>query len=97
FLAEQKKTREEIRESWKESADKRAKIRLILADIARKENIEPDEHALEHEIGHAKDHFKDADPSFLHAHIAHALRNEMVLQMLETGEAKLPPHEHHNH
>lgn len=95
FLAQQKKTREEIRASWKETADKRAKIRLILAEIARTENIEPDEHLLAHEIEHAKRHYKDASVEFLRAHIAHAMRNEMTLQFLETGEKKqLPAHDH---
>ena len=41
FLTQQKKTHDEIRETWKEAADKRAKIRLILSEIARKEAIEP--------------------------------------------------------
>ena len=56
YLAQAKKTREDIRTEWHDAADKRAKVRLILAEIARKENIEPDEKALAHEVEHAKKH-----------------------------------------
>jgi FKBP-type peptidyl-prolyl cis-trans isomerase (trigger factor) len=83
YLAQAKKTREQIRAEWKEAADKRAKVRLILAEIARKETIEADPKALETEVGHAKQHYPQADPQALHAHIAHAMRNEATLQFLE--------------
>lgn len=94
FLAGQKKTREEMRQSWKAAADNRAKIRLVLADIARKESIEPTERDVAHELEHAKQHYPGADQETLRAHITHALRNEIVLRFLETGEKKLPPHSH---
>src|SRR3989344_107911 len=84
YLTETKKTREEVRASWGDAADKRAKVRLILSDIARKENIEPDEKELEHEMEHAKKHYPQADPIALRAHIAHAMRNESVLKFLES-------------
>jgi len=96
FLAAQKKTREEIRGTWKEAADKRAKVRLVLSDIARKESIEPKQEDVAHEIEHAKQHYPGADAQALHAHITHALRNEIVLRFLETGEKTLPPHQHHH-
>ncbi len=83
FLAESKKTREELRESWKEAADKRAKVRLILSEIARKETIEPDEEEIRKELEHAKKHFPGADSEILRANIAHALRNELTLRFLE--------------
>jgi FKBP-type peptidyl-prolyl cis-trans isomerase (trigger factor) len=95
FLKEQKKTREELRASWDAAADKRAKVRLVLGEIARKENLEPDQATLAHELEHAKEHFPQADAETLRVHIAHALRNEMVLRFLESGEKRpLPTHEH---
>jgi FKBP-type peptidyl-prolyl cis-trans isomerase (trigger factor) len=93
FLAQQKKTREEIRETWKDAADKRAKTRLILSDIAREEKIELKQEDLEHELAHAKQHYPDADPEILRTHIAHAMRNEMTLRSL-TGEPAPEPHAH---
>ncbi|MDO8481926.1 MAG: trigger factor [bacterium] len=88
YLTESKKTREQLRADWKGSADKRAKTRLILSEIARKENINPDEKTLAQEIEHARKHYKDADPEALRSHIAHAMRNDAVLQFLEKHESK---------
>lgn len=84
YLAQTKKTREDIRKSWEEAADKRAKIRLILTEIARAEKIEPDAEQLEKEIAHAKEHYPQADPETMRLHIAHALRNDAVLKYLES-------------
>ncbi len=83
YMTQAKKTRDELRASWKDAADKRAKVRLILTEIARKENIEPDEKILAHELEHAREHYPQADPEILRVHIAHALRNDAVLKFLE--------------
>ncbi|PIR82312.1 hypothetical protein COU20_03045 [Candidatus Kaiserbacteria bacterium CG10_big_fil_rev_8_21_14_0_10_59_10] len=83
YLTDTKKTREELRAEWKEAADKRARVRLILGEIARKENIQPDEARLAHELEHAKQHYPQANVDTLRAHIAHALRNEQVIRFLE--------------
>lgn len=85
YLAQIKKTREELRKEWKDAADKRAKIRLILTEIGRKENIEPDEEALKGEVEQAKKLYPQADRETLRAHIAHAMRNEAVLKFLESS------------
>ncbi len=84
YLAQIKKTREQLRAEWKDAADKRAKVRLILTEIARKEHIEPDEKALEHELEHARKRYPQADPIALRAHIAHAMRNDTTLRFLES-------------
>ena len=78
-----KKTREQLRAEWKNAADKRARTRLVLAEIARKENIEPEAEELEREITVAKKHYPNAEDAALRSHIAHALRNEAVLTFLE--------------
>ncbi|MDP3965370.1 MAG: trigger factor, partial [bacterium] len=84
YLAQMKKTWEQILAEWKAPADSRAKTRLILGEIARIEKIEPDEALLAQEVEHAKKHYKDAAPEALRAHIAHAMRNEAVLKFLES-------------
>lgn len=96
YLAQVKKTREQVRGEWKDAADKRAKVRLILAEIARKESIEPDGKVLDHEMEHAKKQYPQADPIGLRAHIAHALRNDATLRFLE-GDTKPPVPHHHDH
>lgn len=83
YLSQVKKTREELRKEWHEPAEKRAKVRLVLAEIANKEKIEPDQKRLEQEMGHAKQRYHSADEQSLRAHIAHALRNEATLEFLE--------------
>lgn len=86
YLAQTKKTREQLRSEWQDAADKRAKVRLILSEIARDENIQPDEERLEKELAHAREHVPSADPAALRTHIAHALRNEKTLEFLEKQE-----------
>ncbi|MBM3271948.1 hypothetical protein FJY94_01520 [Candidatus Kaiserbacteria bacterium] len=96
YLAETKKTREELLKSWEESADKRARVRLVLAEISRLEHIEPPAEALVHEIEHAKKLYPQADPDALRAHIAHAMRNEAVLRWLD-GTADMLEDDHAGH
>lgn len=84
YLTQLKKTREELRKEWDAAADKRAKIRLILAEIARQENIVPEESKIAHELEHAKHTYPAADPNQLRAGITHALRNEKVMELLES-------------
>lgn len=94
FLARENKTREDVRASWKDAADKRAKIRLILSEIARAEKIEPKPADLDHELQHAKEHYPDADTEMLRSHVAHALRNELVMRFLEGSPMEFAPHDH---
>ncbi len=96
YFAQTKKAREQVRAEWKDAADKRAKVRLVLTEIARKESIEPDEKALEHELEHARKHYPAADAIALRAHISHAMRNDATLRFLE-GDATPPPAHHHEH
>lgn len=84
YLVETKKNRDALRAEWKEAADKRVKIRLILAEIGRKENKDAPIEAVERELEHAKKHYPEARPEALRAHITHALRNEAVLLFLES-------------
>lgn len=83
YLAEVKKTEEELRKEWEPAADKRAKMRLILSNIAIAENIQADQERLEREVVNAKKHYPQADDHNLRAHITHALRNEAVITFLE--------------
>lgn len=97
YLAQIKKTREEIRETWKEGADKRAKVRLILGKIAQEEKIEPEHKDVEHELTHAREHYPQANVQALRSHIVHMMRNELVLRYLE-GNTEPLAHDHdHEH
>ncbi len=83
YLASVKKTREELRKEWEKPADERAKVRLVLGEIARTEKIESDSEKVEKEIERAKKGYPQADDSLLRAHITHALKNEAVITWLE--------------
>lgn len=96
YLEDIKKTREELRGTWTEAADTRTKVRLILAEISRVEHIEPNPEAVDHEVHHALEHYKDADPRILRTHIAHAMRNEATLRFLE-GNTEPVGHTEHDH
>ena len=83
YMADTKKTREELRTSWETGADMRVKVRLILAEIARIEKIEVPSETVDHELSHALEHYPKADEQALRANVIHALRNEMTLRFLE--------------
>lgn len=87
YLAETKKTKEELRTGWDDAADKRVKMRLILSEIARREKIDAEPDAMERELAIAKRHYPDTDDAMLRTHIAHALRNDAVLKWLESRTA----------
>jgi len=83
YLKQVGKTRETLRKEWQDAADKRAKTRLILNEIAKVEKITVDDAAIEKEFAHAKEHYKNTPAESLRAGIAHAMRNEKVLELLE--------------
>ena len=96
YLADTKKTREDLRKSWEEGADTRVKVRLMLAEIARIEKIEPPADVVDHEFDHAIEHYPKADRVALRANVIHALRNEQTLRFLE-GNPEPVGHTGHNH
>jgi trigger factor len=96
YLKDTKKTRDELRKSWEEGADMRVKVRLMLAEIARIEMIDPPADVVDHELEHALEHYPKADPQALRANVIHALRNEMTLRFLE-GNTEPVGHTGHNH
>lgn len=96
YLADTKKTREEVRKSWEDGADMRVKVRLMLAEIARIEKIEPPADVVDHELEHAIEHYPKADREALRANVIHALRNEMTLRFLE-GNSEPVGHTGHSH
>ena len=96
YLADTKKTHEELRKSWETGADTRVKVRLLLAEIAHQEKIEPEADVVEHELTHALEHYPKGDHDALRANVIHALRNEMALRFLE-GNPEPVGHADHTH
>jgi len=88
YLEQIQKTEEQLREEFTEQATKRAKLQLILNKIAVDEKIEAQKEAVDEEMKHALEHFPDAKQDLVRIHIESVLRNEKVLQMVETLETK---------
>ncbi len=93
YLGHIKKTEEELKKEWKPSAEKRAKIQLILNAIADAEEINPDETVVSDQVAALKARYGDADEARIRTYVISVLRNEAVMKMLEgkaadTKEAK---------
>lgn len=84
YLKEQKKTHEDLHKEWHEPAEKRAKMQLILGAIATKEGIVADEEKVKSYVNHTKKHHKDIPEDRIKQYYEHMLRNEAVLEWLES-------------
>lgn len=83
YLTHIKKTREELVAEWTPNAEKRAKLQLILNEIAKKGNVKPDEGRVDHEVSQLLEQYKDADEKRVRVYVASVLTNDAVMQMLE--------------
>jgi FKBP-type peptidyl-prolyl cis-trans isomerase (trigger factor) len=77
------KTEEGVRAEFRDQAQKRAKLQLVLNKIASEEKLEADHTAVEAEMKHALEHFPDANPELVKIHIETVLKNELALKLLE--------------
>lgn len=83
YLQHIKKTKEELIEEWKPAAEKRAKLQLVLNEIARKEEMTPDIEQVNAQTKELMERFKDADEHRVRLYVASVLLNEDVMKMLE--------------
>ena len=83
YLEHVKKTRDDLKKEWTPMAEKRAKLQLVLNEIARKEEVVPDQIAVEREISSLMERFKDADRERATIYVE-TVRNEAVMQKLES-------------
>lgn len=88
YLAHVKKTKEDIAKEWQPAAEKRAKLQLVLNEIAKKENVSADPEKVEHEVAHLLEHYKDADKERVRVYVETILKNEEVMQRLEKESAE---------
>ncbi len=83
YLKHGKKTLEDIRKEWVPHAEKKAKLQLILNEIARLENIKVSPDEIKREADHLVEHYKDADRERASAYAETVLTNEKVFKFLE--------------
>lgn len=84
YLAHIKKTREDLKKEWAPAAEKRARLQLVLNEIAKRENIKPEPEAIDQEVTHLIEHYKDADENRVRVYVSSVLTNEAVMKMLES-------------
>jgi len=84
YLSHMKKTREDMKAEWTPMAEKRARLQLVLNEIAKKENLKADEQQLEEEVKHLLEHYKNADKDRVRVYVESVLTNEAVMKFLES-------------
>ena len=80
------KTEEGLRSEWKENAEKRAKLQLIMNAILDKENLKPNEKEVDDNVKHLMEHYKEASPENIRIYVRSLLSNEKVFAFLEGSE-----------
>jgi trigger factor len=84
YLTHIKKTKEEMAKEWEPAAVKRAKLQLVLNEIAKAEKITPDMDRVNEQTKILKERFKDADEHRVRVYVASVLMNEEVMKKLES-------------
>ena len=83
YLKHLNKTVEDLKKEFRKDAEKKAKLGLILNEIAKTEKIKADEEQIAKEVAMILEHYKDADPERAKLHAENVLTNEAVFQFLE--------------
>lgn len=84
YLKRVNKTEETLKQEFEKDAEKRAKLQLILNAIGEKEEIKIPAEEIEKEAKHILEHFGDADRERVHIYVESVIKNEKVLQLLES-------------
>lgn len=83
YLTSLGKSEEKIREDFMGDAEKRAKVQMVVGEIAVKENLKPDPEKVKEEVKKVMEAYKDADENSAKMYIENVLVNEEVFLFLE--------------
>ena len=83
YLKHINKTVDDLKKEFRADGEKKAKLGLILNEIAKAENIVADDEEVAKEVTHLLAHYKDADPERARLHAENVLTNEKIFQFLE--------------
>lgn len=83
YLKHINKTVDDLRADFRNDGEKRAKLALVLNEIAKAEKILAEEEEVKKEVAHILEHYKDADPERARIHASNMLTNEKIFQYLE--------------
>lgn len=84
YLKHINKKVEDIRSEWTTDAEKRAKLKIILAEIALKEKIIPEESKVKEQYDEILRTYSDADPMRVKLYVEQEMTNSMVFDFLES-------------
>ncbi len=87
YLSSINKTMDDLRKEWRGEAEKRAKLQIILNEIAKKEKIEPDQAKVDLEVKHTLDHYPEANKSSVEVFVRSQMTNEKVFEFLGAGRS----------
>ena len=87
YLKHAKKEIADIRKEWRPNAEKKAKLQLILNEIAKAEKIAPTPEEIEAEVSHIVAHYQDADRERAAVYAETVLTNDKVFEFLEGQKA----------
>lgn len=83
YLKHLKKTREELRDSWRPDAEKRAKTSLMISEIGTKEKIVPDATLVETQVEEMKKAYPQAEEKNIRYYVESQLSNKAIIEFLE--------------
>ncbi len=84
YLKHIKKTENDLKVEWKDTAIKRAKSQVILNTISKNENITPKEEDIKKEVDTLLSHYKEADRFRVRMYVETFMTNELDFQFLES-------------
>ncbi|HEY0221038.1 MAG TPA: hypothetical protein VGC58_02335, partial [Candidatus Paceibacterota bacterium] len=84
YLEHIKKSEEDLKSEWKDTAIKRAKSQVILNTISKDEGINAKEEDIKREMEYILAHNKDADRFRVRMYVDTFLTNELVFKFLES-------------
>ena len=87
YLEHIKKTEEEVKKDWRETAEKRTKSQIILNEIAKKEKIEISKEEVFAEALKIMNQMPEANEDHVKSYVTQILQNEKVMKLLD-GENK---------
>lgn len=83
YLKEIKKDTKSLEKEWRKDAERRARLQLVLLQIARANTLAPSEERIAAEVKHLQEHYKNADPENARSYVETLLTNQKVLEFFE--------------
>ena len=84
YLEEQKKDEVQLRDSFRDEGEKRAKIEIVLKEIAQKEKIEVDKKKMEEQVVNITKAHGEENLENIKLYVQNIMINEEVMKFLET-------------